>query len=54
MTERPEDSSVLCALYPQDQVFLHAFHRRVLGPVAVPELLEALGVGFRRTSRRRA
>ena len=43
---RPEDSSVLCALYPQDQVFLHAFHRRVLGPVAVPELLEALGSGF--------
>ena len=43
---RPEDSSVLCALYPQDQVFLHAFHRRVLGPVAVPELLEALGSAF--------
>ncbi len=51
---RPEDSSVLCALYPQDQVFLHAFHRRVLGPVAVPELLEALGSAFRRTPRRRA
>ena len=43
---RPEDSSVLCALYPQDQVFLHAFHRRVLGPVAVPELVEALGSAF--------
>jgi uncharacterized protein (DUF1015 family) len=43
---RPEDSSILCALYPQDQVFLHAFHRRVLGPVAVPELLETLGAGF--------
>ncbi len=43
---RPEDSSVLCALYPQDQVFLHAFHRRVLGPVAVPKLLEALGSAF--------
>ena len=37
---------MLCALYPQDQVFLHAFHRRVLGPVAVPELLEALGSAF--------
>jgi uncharacterized protein (DUF1015 family) len=43
---RPEDSSVLCALYPQDQVFLHSFHRRVHGPVAVPELLDALGSGF--------
>jgi uncharacterized protein (DUF1015 family) len=43
---RPEDASVLCALYPQDQVFLHAFHRRVLGPVAVPELLEALESAF--------
>ena len=43
---RPEDASVLCALYPQDQVFLHAFHRRVLGPVAVPALLEALGSAF--------
>ena len=43
---RPEDGSVLCALYPQDQVFLHAFHRRVHGPVAVPEFLDALGSGF--------
>jgi uncharacterized protein (DUF1015 family) len=43
---RPDDGSVLCALYPQDQVFLHAFHRRVLGPVAVPELLEALESAF--------
>ena len=43
---RPDESSVLCALYPQDQIFLHAFHRRVLGPVAVPELLEALETGF--------
>ena len=43
---RPETSSVLCALYPQDQVSLHAFHRRVHGPVAVPELLDALESGF--------
>ena len=35
---RPEGASVLCALYPQDQVLLHAFHRRVRGPLAVPEL----------------
>ena len=43
---RAEDSSVLCALYPQDQVFLDAFHRRVRGPVAVPELLQALESAF--------
>jgi uncharacterized protein (DUF1015 family) len=43
---RPEGASVLCALYPQDQVFLHAFHRRVRGPLAVPELLDALGSNF--------
>lgn len=43
---RPEGASVLCALYPQDQVFLHAFHRRVRGPLAVPELLDALGSDF--------
>ena len=34
VTDSPKTSSVLCALYPQDQVFLHAFHRRVLGPAA--------------------
>ena len=28
------DGAVLCALYPQDEVVLHAFHRRVRGPVA--------------------
>ena len=43
---RPADATVLCALYPQDQVFLHAFHRRVHGPVAVAELLEALEPDF--------
>lgn len=43
---RPADATVLCALYPQDQVFLHAFHRRVHGPVAVAELLEALAPDF--------
>jgi uncharacterized protein (DUF1015 family) len=41
-----EDASILCALYPQSQVSLHAFHRRVLGPVAVQELLGDLESGF--------
>jgi uncharacterized protein (DUF1015 family) len=43
---RPESGAVLCALYPQDQVVLHAFHRRVRGPVAVPALLEGLARRF--------
>jgi uncharacterized protein (DUF1015 family) len=43
---RPADTSVLCALYPQDQVVLHAFHRRVHGPVAVPELLHGVEAAF--------
>jgi uncharacterized protein (DUF1015 family) len=42
--QRP--AHVLCALYPQDQVDLHAFHRRVRGPVAVPALLEGLTAHF--------
>jgi uncharacterized protein (DUF1015 family) len=37
---------VLCAVYPQDQVSLQAFHRRVQGPVSVPPLLAALGAHF--------
>ena len=43
---QPRGDSVLCALYSQDQVTLHAFHRRVRGPVAVPELLDALALEF--------
>ncbi len=43
---KPEGGSVLCALYPQDQVFLHAFHRRIRGPVDVPGLLDALEPHF--------
>ncbi len=43
---RPESGAVLCALYPQDQVDLHAFHRRVLGPVDLPALLEGLAPHF--------
>lgn len=41
-----EDGSLLCVLYSQDQVRLHAFHRRVHGPVEVPELLRALASEF--------
>jgi uncharacterized protein (DUF1015 family) len=33
-------------LYPQDDVVLHAFHRRVRGPVSVAELLTALEASF--------
>jgi uncharacterized protein (DUF1015 family) len=43
---RPQDRSVLCALYSEDQIVLHAFHRRVRGPVRAPGLLETLGAGF--------
>ena len=43
---RPDSGAVLCAVYPQDQVVLHAFHRRVRGPVAVPALLEGLSTRF--------
>ena len=42
----PPGRSVLCALYPQDQVTVHAFHRRVRGPVAVSELVDRLGSAF--------
>ena len=42
----PPGRTVLCALYPQDQVSVHAFHRRVRGPVAVPELLDGLRSAF--------
>jgi uncharacterized protein (DUF1015 family) len=37
---------VLCALYPQDEIVLHAFHRRVRGPVALPALFEGLTAQF--------
>jgi uncharacterized protein (DUF1015 family) len=43
---RPDDSSVLCAIYPQDQLFLHAFHRRVAGPVDEQALLRGLETRF--------
>jgi uncharacterized protein (DUF1015 family) len=43
---RPKTGHVLCALYPQDEIVLHAFHRRVRGPVDVPALLERLTAHF--------
>jgi uncharacterized protein (DUF1015 family) len=43
---RPTTGTVLCAIYPQQEVELHAFHRHVCGPVAVPQLLEKLQVDF--------
>lgn len=43
---RPQAGTVLCAIYPQDAIVLHAFHRRVRGPVAVPALLKALDGHF--------
>lgn len=43
---RPQTGTVLCAIYPQDAIVPHAFHRRVGGPVAVPALLEALTAHF--------
>ena len=46
MSGRPRTGTVLCALYPQQEIELHAFHRLVRGPVAVPELLERLAAHF--------
>lgn len=46
MAGRPGTGTVLCALYPQQEIELHAFHRLVRGPVAVPELRERLAVHF--------
>jgi uncharacterized protein (DUF1015 family) len=43
---RPETGAVLCVLYPQDAIVLHAFHRRLRGPVAVPALLKDLETHF--------
>jgi uncharacterized protein (DUF1015 family) len=43
---RPLSDTVLCALYPEDDVVLHAFHRRVRGPVDVPSLMERLAESF--------
>ena len=45
-TGRPKACRVLCAIYPQDEIVLHAFHRRVHGPVALPALFEGLRAHF--------
>jgi uncharacterized protein (DUF1015 family) len=47
---RPETGSVLCVLYPEDAIALHAFHRRLRGPVSVPALLKDLETRFEVTS----
>jgi uncharacterized protein (DUF1015 family) len=46
LTGRPKTDRVLCAIYPQDEIVLHAFHRRVRGPVALPALFEGLTARF--------
>jgi uncharacterized protein (DUF1015 family) len=43
---RPPTGTVLCALYPEDDIVLHAFHRRVRGPVDVPALVARLAGAF--------
>lgn len=43
---RPTNRTVLCALYPEQEIELHAFHRRVRGPIAVAALLERLTAAF--------
>jgi uncharacterized protein (DUF1015 family) len=47
---RPTTGTVLCAVYPQHEIVLHAFHRLIQGPVAVPELLDGLATAFEVTS----
>ena len=46
LTAQHRKARVLCAIYPKDEIVLHAFHRRVRGPVAVPVLLEGLAARF--------
>ena len=43
---RPATATVLCAVYPQQEIELHAFHRRVRGRVEVPVLLQRLATSF--------
>ena len=38
---RPDGQGVLCVLYPEEQLHLLAFHRRVIGPVDAAQLLQA-------------
>jgi uncharacterized protein (DUF1015 family) len=46
MAGRPKTGTVLCALYPQHEIELHAFHRQVRGPVAASELIKRLSASF--------
>jgi uncharacterized protein (DUF1015 family) len=43
---RPANRTALCILYAEEQLSLHAFHRRVRGPVAVADLLDGLRSDF--------
>jgi uncharacterized protein (DUF1015 family) len=43
---RPEGASVLCVIYPEEQIQLYAFHRRVGGPVDATALLDAVSGTF--------
>lgn len=43
---RPAGRSLLSAIYPQDQLALHSFHRRVRGPVDGGRLLDGLAAAF--------
>ena len=42
----PADGGVLCVLHPMDGLRLSAFHRRVIGPVDIPPLLDLLRAEF--------
>lgn len=50
LSARQRTANVLCTLYPQDEIDLHAFHRHVRGPVAVLPLLEGLTAHFEVTA----
>jgi uncharacterized protein (DUF1015 family) len=43
---RPGDATVLCVVYPEQQIRLYAFHRLVHGPVDAPALLDAVAGDF--------
>lgn len=43
---QPADATVLCALYPEREIQLFAFHRLVHGPVATDDLLARLAGSF--------
>lgn len=43
---RPPGTSVLCVIYAEEQIRLHAFHRRVRGPIAAEPLIAGLATDF--------